>query len=53
MGLNMSGGKHSQLEAATRSGLDFDSIAAAVQLLIQHELLKPVRSGDCVADELA
>jgi aminopeptidase-like protein len=51
--LNMSDGKHSLLEVATRSGLDFDSIAAAAQLLIQHELLKLVRSDAWVADELA
>jgi aminopeptidase-like protein len=38
--LNMSDGEHSLLEAAARSGIEFDSIAEAAQLLCDHDLLK-------------
>ena len=37
--LNMSDGQNSLLDIAERSGIDFDSIVATADLLIEHRLL--------------
>lgn len=43
--LNLSDGSRSLLDIAQRSGLRFDAIHAAAQLLQQHDLLGPVALG--------
>ena len=37
--LNMSDGRHTLLDIADRSGLDFDSLRQAAEVLIKHDLL--------------
>ena len=37
--LNLSDGRHSLLEIAERSGLSFDEVYAAAQMLLEHGLL--------------
>ncbi|MBA7705194.1 putative polysaccharide biosynthesis protein with aminopeptidase-like domain protein [subsurface metagenome] len=40
--LNMSDGKHSLLNISDRSGLDFDLIKNAADVLLDHKLLREV-----------
>ncbi len=47
--LNMSDGGHSLLDIAERAGLPFESIAAAVRLLEQHDLVRPLNGQETTA----
>ena len=41
--LNLSDGDHSLLDIAERANLEFEVVKDAVNLLVQHELLKEAR----------
>jgi len=51
--LNQSDGTHSLLDIAERSGLTFDIIKAAADMLLGHDLLKPHRDNGSVASHPA
>jgi aminopeptidase-like protein len=51
--LNQSDGTHTLLDIAERSGLVFDIIKDAADILLRHDLLKPYRENGSVASHPA
>jgi aminopeptidase-like protein len=43
--LNLSDGRHTLLDIADRAQMEFSSIRAAADLLVEHDLLVEVRDG--------